>query len=265
LDILAFITIGINPNITGFSLPFIGPLMLSWHGFFGALGITSVLIWATRAAKKEGIDEDLIYGIAMWAIIGGLIGARAVHVIDSWSYYSAAPISILRIWVGGIGLMGGIFGATAAGSIYIWRHRLPLGKILDITVPGILIGQFVGRIGDIINGEHLSNFANLPWAFEYTHPDSPAYQLGPMHPAIAYEMLWDMIVFFVTYKLLGKLNPDGMVFFTYLALYGFGRFFIQFTRRDPVWIAGLQEAHFLSLGMLIIGLFVIASRARLKS
>lgn len=260
-----FITIGMDPNISGITVPILGQLIFSWHGLFTAVGITCVLIWAIRRAKKEGYDEDIIYGIAISAIIGGLIGARVVHVVDFWGYYSTHPEAILRLWAGGIGLMGGIIGATLGGSLYIWRHRYPFGKILDITTPGILIGQFVGRIGDIINGEHLANFLNQPWAMQYTHIDSPAYGRGPMHPAIAYEMILDVIIFVITYKLIGKIKPNGMVFATYLALYGLGRFFIQFTRMDSTWIAGLQEAHFLSLGMLITGVILLATKANLTS
>ena len=256
-----FIQIGMDPNISGMTVPILGPLIFSWHGLFTAIGISCVLIWAIRRAKKEGYNEDIIYGIAISAIVGGLVGARVVHIIDFWGYYSSNPDAILRVWAGGIGLMGGIIGATAGGSLYIWRHRYPFGRILDITTPGFLIGQFVGRIGDIINGEHLANFLNQPWAIQYTHPDSPAYGRGPMHPAIAYEMILDIIIFVITYKLIGKIKPDGMVFATYLVLYGFGRFFIQFTRKDSTWIAGLQEAHFLALGMLLTGLYILATKA----
>ena len=257
---LAFINIGINPNILHF-----GSLVLSWHGFFTALGILVIILLGARQAKRYGFDEDLVYGTAVWAILGGILGARIVHVIDFWSFYSTDPLAILRIWTGGIGLLGAIIGASIGGALYAWRYRYPVGRILDIATPGILLGQAVGRIGDIINGEHLANFTSSPWAFRYTHPDSPAFGLGPMHPAIAYEMILDVVVFFITYKLIGRLRPNGMVFFSYLVLYGTGRFLIQFVRRDDVWFAGLQEAHVLSLTMLIVGVIFLATRARLAS
>jgi phosphatidylglycerol:prolipoprotein diacylglycerol transferase len=86
-----------------------------------------------------------------------------------------------------------------------------------------------------------------------------------MHPAIAYEMGMDAAIFAITYWLIGRLRPDGMVFFVYLALYAAGRFFIQFIRRDAVWFAGLQEAHILTLGLLFVAVVVLATRARYVS
>ena len=81
---LLFVQIGMDPNISGMTLPIIGPLIFSWHGLFTAVGISCVLIWAIRLARKEGYNEDIIYGIAISAIVGGLVGARVVHVIDFW-------------------------------------------------------------------------------------------------------------------------------------------------------------------------------------
>jgi phosphatidylglycerol:prolipoprotein diacylglycerol transferase len=257
---LAVIRIGINPNI--FSS---GDFIISWHGFFTAIGILTVIIWARWQGRRNGIDDDTVYGTAIWAILGGIVGARLIHVLDFWDIYSQNPVAILRIWTGGIGLLGGIIGATLAGSIYAWRYRLPLGRMVDLLAPGLLIGQAIGRIGDIINGEHLATFTNKPWAFQYTNPESPGFGQNPMHPAVAYEMGLDALIFAITYWLIGRLRPDGMVFFVYLALYAAGRFFIQFLRRDAVWFAGLQEAHILALGLLFVAVVVLATRARYVS
>ena len=127
MNVLATINIGIDPNI--FEL---GPFLVTWHGFFTALGIAAVVLWAVYQGRKHGIHEDAIYGTAVWAVLGGLIGARLVHVVDNWDYYIQDPILILRIYEGGIGLLGGILGATIAGiflrmaaSLSGWPHGGP--------------------------------------------------------------------------------------------------------------------------------------------
>ena len=257
MGVLAVIRIGIDPNIFSSS-----GFIISWHGFFTAVGIAAVILWARWQGRQNNIDDDTIFGTAVWAILGGIVGARLVHVIDFWEIYSQDPLSILRVWTGGIGLLGAIVGAATVGSIYAWRNRYPLGRMVDLLAPGILIGQFIGRFGDIVNGEHLATFTDRPWAFQYTHPDSPAFGQNSMHPAIVYEMALDAVIFGITWWLIGRLRPDGMVFFVYLALYSLGRFFIQFLRRDAVWFAGLQEAHILSLAMLLVAVVVLATRAR---
>ncbi len=258
MNVLAAIDIGINPTIVE-----IGPFLVTWHGFFTALGIAAVVAWAAYQGRKHGIDEDAIYGTAVWAVLGGLIGARLIHVIDNWDYYATDPLLILRVYEGGIGLLGGILGATVAGSFYAWRHRYPVGRMVDLVTPGLLIGMFIGRIGDIINGEHLGETLVRPWAFLYTHPGSPANGEGPMHPVIAYEMALDAVIAVVTYLLIGRLRPDGSVFFLYLLMYGLGRFVIQFMRRDPIWIFGLQQAHLLALILVVIALGFLITRVRL--
>ncbi|MBI4236292.1 MAG: prolipoprotein diacylglyceryl transferase [Chloroflexi bacterium] len=254
---VAVIPIGMDPNIIQ-----AGGLLVSWHGFFSAVGILVVILWALRQGRRHGISDDAVYGTAVWAVIGGVIGARTLHVIDFWDYYSTQPLAILQVWTGGIALFGGIIGATIGGGLYAYLNKYPFGRMVDLVAPGILLGQMVGRIGDIINGEHLAKVSNLPWAFQYTHPNSPAFGEGPMHPAIVYEMVWDAIVFYITLKLIGRLRPDGMVFFVYLATYSLGRFLIQFLRRDAIWVAGLQEAHLLALLVLAVAVPVLAARAR---
>lgn len=258
MNVLAAINIGIDPTI--FEL---GPFLVTWHGFFTAVGIVAVVIWAVYMGRKHGIHEDAVYGTAVWAVLGGLIGARLVHVIDNWDYYATDLLLILRIYEGGIGLLGGILGATLAGTFYAWRHRYPVGRMVDLVTPGLLLGMFLGRFGDIINGEHLGETLVRPWAFLYTHPGSPANGEGPMHPVIVYEMALDAFIGIVTYFLIGRLRPDGSVFFMYLLMYGLGRFVIQFMRRDAVWFLGLQQAHLLAILLVVVALAFLITRVRL--
>ena len=260
MNVVANIQIGIDPNIGS-----VGPFLVTWHGFFTAAGIAAVVLWAVYQGRRHGIHEDAVYGTAVWAVIGGLSGARLVHVIDNWDYYIQDPLLILRIYEGGIGLLGGILGATVAGSFYAWRHRYPVGRMVDLVTPGLLLGMFIGRFGDIINGEHLGETLVRPWAFLYTHPSSPAFGEGPMHPVIVYEMALDAAIGVIAFLLIGKLRPAGSVFYLYLLMYGLGRFVIQFLRRDMVWVTdlGLQQAHLLSL--LLVGLalaFLLLRRVR---
>lgn len=277
---LAAIRIHIDPSLIN-----VGPVHLTWHGFFTFLGILTVVIFAARRASKHGIPEDAVYNTAAVAVIGGIVGARLFHVIDFWSFYVANPLQILNLLSGGIALTGGIIGATLAGMFWIWRTKLPLGLALDITAPAAPIGQMVGRIGDIINGEHFSTFTNLPWGFIYSHPGSPSFgrrdltgsdlnfdylapdgqvvEVAAQQPVIVYEMMWDVLIAGILIYMIGRIKPPGMVFASYLALYAVGRFTIQLMRQDDVWFAGLQEAHLLALGLLAVTVPILVAKARL--
>jgi phosphatidylglycerol:prolipoprotein diacylglycerol transferase len=208
----------------------------------------------------------VVYSTAIWAIIGGILGARTFHVIDRWDFYGENPGEIIAIWNGGIALYGAILGGFLGGAIYARLQGYPIGRLADLTAPALLIAQTIGRIGDIINGEHVSKATNFSWGFVYTHPDSLSNQVHGLlasHPVIAYEMIWNMLVLGVVWWLRGRIKPDGMLFVLYLALYSIGRFFITFLREDKTWVTGLQEAHLIAIVVIVVAVPLLVYRGRL--
>ena len=253
--------IGMDPNIFQ-----AGQFILTWHGFFSFVAVVISVVLCARWARSVDLEPDMVYSTAIWAIIGGILGARIFHVIDRWDIYSTNPAEVLAIWSGGIALFGAIIGGLAAGAIYAKTQGFPIGKLADLAAPAILIGQTIGRIGDIINGEHIAKVTDLPWGFVYSHPDSLSYQVHrslASHPVILYEMIWNMVVLAVVWKMRGRLQPDGMLFALYLSLYAFGRFFISFLREDKIWIAGLQEAHLIAIGVILVAVPLLVFRGNL--
>ena len=261
------IEIPFGPNL--FQL---GPVLLTWHGFFTFVAVVVAVVLIARWASRTG-REDLtsarVYDTAIWAVLGGIVGARLVHVIDRWDLYSQNPLQVFAIYQGGIGIIGAVLGGFAAGVIYTRIAHYPTGKLADLAAPAVLIAMAIGRIGDIINGEHCALVTDAFWGFVYTHPESPAgfcYNSIPspsMHPAVVYEMLWDLAIAGVLFwGLRDRLRPDGMLFVSFLLLYSVGRFFITFLREDKVWVAGLQEAQILSLVILAVTVPLLAYRAQ---
>lgn len=251
---IAAIEIPFNPNLVAG-----GNLSLSWHGLLSFVGVAAAIWMVGRAAKRDGLDQDLVYNTAIFGIIGGIIGARLVHVFDNWDIYGSDPGRIFAIWSGGIGLWGGILGGWIAGAAYAWIAKASVGKFMDIAAPAMFVAQTIGRVGDIINGEHWSRALDLAWGWYFTHPDSPA-RIGaerffgdperPVHPTVVYEMIWNMIGLFLITKLRGKLKPDGSIWMVYVTWYSVGRFTIQYLRLDDVKFWGLQEAHIIAILVL---------------
>lgn len=161
---------------------------------------------------------------------------------------------------GGIGLFGAIVGGSLSGYLAARRLGVPAGPIADLAAPGLLLGQAIGRIGDLINGEHLSLPTSLPWGVMYVHPDSPGSR-NPVHPAVGYELLWDLAVLGVLFGLRHRL-PAGGTYWSYLLLYSGGRFAISFLRLDPVQLFGLQLSQFVALGTAYAGAFALMRLAR---
>ena len=256
------VEIVIGPNLASFSA-----FVLSWHGFFSFIAVATAVFLVGRWAPMRGIHPDDVYSIAIWAIIGGILGARAVHVIDHWSFYQNAPGQILAIWSGGIGLWGGILGGFIGGVAYaLWRKH-PVGVIADLAAPAILLAQTIGRLGDIVNGEHCTKAWDFALAFVWQNPASDAARCAngigvSVQPVIAYEIIWNMLSLAVVWKLRNRIRPDGMLFALYLALYSIGRFGITFLREDRVWAFGMQEAHYIALIVLAITVPLLLIKAR---
>ena len=212
------ITIDIHPNL--FSGDLVGSFVVSWHGFLTFVAVLVAVVLVGRWAPMKGIDQDAIYSIAIWAIIGGIIGARLVHVIDNWDIYQDDPAQILAVWSGGIGLWGGILGGFIGGATYAYFAKQPVGVIADLTAPVLPFAQSIGRIGDIINGEHCAKPLDLFFGMRWTNAEAPAVQcanggaltMDYVHPVIVYEILWNMLSMVVLWLLRDRIHPDGMLF-----------------------------------------------------
>jgi prolipoprotein diacylglyceryl transferase len=258
------------------------PLQITWHGFFTAVG-TLVGIWlAVRWATRAGYSEDDTFSVAMWGVIGAIVGARLFHVVDQWDFYARDPISIIKVNEGGLAIYGTIVGGPIAGALYAWRKGLNVARLADIAAPPLILGMAIGRIGDIINGEHHGAHATgFPLAVVYTNPNTLGELGVPVHLAVGYEMVLDLLIFaglvwlargvirgpsgrFI-FNWQPRLPRDGMLFWTYLGVYSLGRFFIQFYRQDTPFAMGLSQAQLLSVltAMLAVWMLVFQmTRAR---
>ena len=256
------IELDLGPNLVT-----LGTFVLSWHGFFSFVAVATAVYLVGRWAPIRGIDPDTIYSIAIWAIIGGIVGARLVHVVDNWTFYSNSPGQIIAIWSGGIAVWGGILGGLIGGASYSLITHHPVGLIADLAAPAILLAQSIGRFGDFANGEHCAKATDFALGFIWTNPSSDARFCDngvgvAVQPVIAYEIIWNMLALFVIWRLRGRIKPAGMIFALYLALYSLGRFGISFAREDKIWALGMQEAHYIALLVLAITVPLLIIKAR---
>lgn len=246
------ITINIDPI-----LAMIGPFAVSRHGFFSAVGVLVGLWVAAQLVRQAGIGKEHVFNMAIWAVPAGVVGACLFHIADKFEYYAANPLAILAIQEAGLAIYGGLAGGVLAGVLYARRHNLPLGCFADAIAPALILGQAVGRIGDVINGEHRGLPADLPWSVVYTNPNTAGESGVAVHPAVGYEMVWDLAVFGALLWLQGRLPRSGMLFWIYVALYALGRFWIGFFREDTVVSFGLRQAQLIAIaGILAVGIYV---------
>ncbi|MBI2305229.1 MAG: prolipoprotein diacylglyceryl transferase [Chloroflexi bacterium] len=245
------ITIGIDPNL--FQL---GPFTVSWHGLLTAVGVLFGVWLAVAIAKRgnSGITEDDVYNMALWVVPGGIIGARLFHVVDKWGYYSLNPGAIFALHDGGLAVMGGIFGGVVTWLVYSRVKGIAIAPLAAPAAFGLIVGQIIGRMGCIINGDAYGIPTDLSWAFVYTNPGAYAPLGVPGHPTPVYEILWDLVVLGGLILLRRRMNHQGAIFLVYMAGYAFGRFFITFLRQNDIIFMGLKEAQLLSLLFMAISI-----------
>ena len=196
-----------------------------------------------------------------------------MHVVDRWEYYAAHPEQILFIWSGGIAVWGAAIGGVLAGYISARRRGdVPIGLGADAAAAGIGLGFAIGRIGDVINGEHWATAcrAALGICVSYTHPETLGqgtalapgdvrYVAEPVHLAVAYDMAWVALTVLLVLWLwrlrdAGRLRvPPGALFWIWAFLYGAGRFTVSNLRiGDPESLLGLRQDQLIGLAAMLV-------------
>jgi phosphatidylglycerol:prolipoprotein diacylglycerol transferase len=250
---LLVVFINVDPNVTT-----IGGFTLTWHGLFSAVGVIAGVAVGVRAAAEGGADEDGAYTLALWSVAGGIVGARLFHVIDNWSYYARNPGQIVLVNEGGIAIWGAIVGGVLTGFLYALVTRQKVAALADGGGLGLILGQAIGRIGDVINGEHHGVYFNALWAVVYTNPNTLGEVGIPVHLAVGYELIWDLLVFGLLLLLKRRWVGLGVMFWLYVFLYSVGRFWISFYRVDTIVAFGLRQAQIVSVVGIVVGGLMLA-------
>jgi len=258
IETLLSIDIGIDPTIVDK-----WGIEITWHGLFTALGVVVGVLVAAYFGRKAGYKEDHIYNAALALVIGGIIGARLLYVIENWSLFENDLAKIIEVNTGGISIYGALIGGLIGGWLYCLIARVPnLPKAADLGAIGGIIGMAVGRIGDIINGEHFAKTTDLAWGVVYTHENSPSVIAGhtaAQHPAVAYELLGDLVIFALLIFLFLRTQRSGLTFFAWVFLYGALRTAVSFLRLDDTVLGtGLRTAQLIGIGGMITGVLGIA-------
>src|SRR5450759_1221151 len=250
------IVIDLNPNLFR-----IGPFLITWHGVFAVLGILAAARLGLWLLEKDGVDTTRSADGGAWMVVSGLVGARLLYVWENFKLFAGGQLlRVFALTEGGISQWGGLFGAAVGAYIWARRSHFSFWKILDAAGAATMIGLAIGRIGDVINGEHHGTPTNLPWGVEYVNPNT-LWQPGlVVHPEVAYEMILTLVLLGALLPFHQRLKarlPDGALGLTYLGLYGLGRFFLSYLRTDPAVFAGLRQAQLASMLMFVIAVVEI--------
>jgi phosphatidylglycerol:prolipoprotein diacylglycerol transferase len=242
--------IGMDPNL--FS---VGPFVMTWHGIFSVLAIYVAVRICLYGFAARGVQLGNTETFAIVTIAGGIIGARLFYVIDHLGYFVERPLEVLAITEGGLAIYGAVIGGFLTVTVLCLLRGLPYGHVIDAIAPGLAMGQAVGRIGCLINGDAWGARTDWPFAVIYTNPDAiiPHRLLNvPTHPYPIYDMVMNLAIVAVLWRLRHLQLPPGALFAIFSMLYAATRFLISYVREERVWLWGLQQAQVVALVVLVI-------------
>jgi len=217
-----------------------GPLSIHMYGLMLLLAIAACIALTGYRWVRWGGDWDLIFRVAVWGVVFGIVGARAYHDLTSWNQVPSQWWGPFAVWQGGLGVWGGILLGCLAGAWIVRRAGQSIRLFMDAIAPGLLLAQGIGRWGNWFNQELYGKPTKLAWGLKIDpahQPQNAKYSLGPggtYHPTFLYEFIYDVAgvgILLAIDKYFRLKRPA--LFSLYVSYYCFGRFFEELLRIDP--------------------------------
>jgi phosphatidylglycerol:prolipoprotein diacylglycerol transferase len=263
-------------------------IAISPHGLGIAIGFgAGAYVFVNRDAPRRGITEDQAGRFVFWALIGAIVGARFFYVLAHFSEFDNVA-DMLAIWRGGISLIGGITGSVLFGLPLMRTYRLPFLRVMDAAAIGLPLGIVIGRIGDLIIGDHLGKPTSWLLAFTYEGGNLSSYaceagtctavlfgnqiqtitpegatfrgaadqllaQGVGVHQTALYDFVSTMVLVLVLLALSRVPRRTGVLFLTFAAWYGSVRIITDFLRVDKRFF-GLTGSQWASVAVVVISL-----------
>jgi phosphatidylglycerol:prolipoprotein diacylglycerol transferase len=264
-----------------FCIPWFGgnTFAIYWYGILASVGIFVGALYASRHVRMEGGDPDLVWDALLWVLIAGLVGGRlwyvAAEVIGGSTAYSLSdPLGIINPRGGGMNIFGGAFGGLIALLIYSRARKVDGWLVADAGLLGLLLGQGIGRFGNLINQELYGPPTNSDWFGMLIGPEQRLPQFRDLppetrfHPTMLYEAFWLFLTFAILFYIFWRYQPrivHGILSGTYLVMAGFGRFIIEAWRPDQptITLSGGTEvsiSRLLSMLYVLIGIIILLDR-----
>lgn len=247
----------INPILVS-----IGPFDIRYYGLVYAIGfiITYFLLrWVGRKGWIKNFTQDKSDILTIYIVLGAVIGARLLlFVFYHPATFITDPLEVLKIWHGGMSFHGGMIGSVVAGILFCRKYKIKFYQLGDFLVLPLAFFLFIGRIANFVNGELVGTKSSVPWCVVFDGHE------GCRHPSQVYEALKNLAIFFVlTFIYFKKKLKDGIIFWSFVLMYGVLRFIITFWRDDPRFL-GLSGGQYLSLAMAIIAIIFLFIMTRNK-
>ena len=240
----------------------IGNLKIYWYSIMILLGVIIGCYIVIKESKKYNISKEKMSDILFYTIIFGIIGARLYYVIFNLDYYLNNPVDIIKVWEGGLAIHGGIIAGILYLIYYTKKNNIKLLLMTDICIPGLLIGQALGRWGNFFNKEAHGPMVSLEYLKQLHLPKFiiNGININRIYyiPTFFYESIWCIIglIIILLFRRINKIKLGQITGF-YLIWYGIGRYVIESYRTDSLMINTLKQAQIISIIMILIGIILL--------
>lgn len=234
----------------------LGPLKVHWYGLMYLVGFLAFFLLGKYRARRDDYTikphevSDMLFYVALGVILGGRIGYILFY---GFADVLADPISIFRVWEGGMSFHGGLIGVLIAMALYARKLGTGFFNLADFAAPMVPIGLMTGRIGNFINGELWGRPTDGPWGMVFPHVDAV-----PRHASQLYEAgLEGLILFLLLWVYSSRPRKLGAVSGVFMVGYGLFRFIVEFAR-EPDSHLGFLLLDWMTMGQILCVPMVIA-------
>ncbi|MES9994443.1 MAG: prolipoprotein diacylglyceryl transferase [Candidatus Thiodiazotropha sp.] len=271
---------GIDPTLIS-----IGPVSIHWYGMMYVVGFLGGWWLGRLRVGKPGVVwsakqvDDIVFYIVIGVVLGGRIGYVLFYNLNS---FLANPVTLLKVWEGGMSFHGGLLGVLIAMWYFARRHGRGFFEATDFIAPLVTVGLGTGRIGNFINAELWGGVTDLPWGMRVpcevasdlcarVGVASDAVYSLPVHPSQLYEsFLEGLVLFLILWTFSSRPRPNMAVSGLFLICYGVFRFLVEFVRMPDQHIGylafdWLTMGQLLSLPMILFGILLFYLAYRMKA
>ncbi len=247
----------------------LGPLTLGFYGVGYVVALAVMLLVSRSEARRKGYDPALVTNAILVVGIFALVGARLYHVLGEWSTYADDPLRVILPPYAGLGLYGGIIGATVGIWVFLRDKDIPLGRALDVVVPGTLLAQGIARWGNFFNQELYGPPTDAPWGvtIECSHRiaqyacSAYPFETTGFHPLFFYESILTLtgglIALLLARRFTDRLRDGDLASF-WMIWYGSVRLLLESFREGWNWtLFGIPTA--MLLGVVLISAGVVTA------
>lgn len=229
----------------------IGPVTIHMYGLMIGIGFIVAYLICCHRAKKQGLDEDILWGILICSILGMLIGSRMIYYLVSLQDILKDP-SILWDFRNGYVVYGGIIFGVLFSFLYCKKKRVAFLEYFDLVMPAVSVAQGFGRIGCFFAGCCYGRETDSWFHIIYTHSQFAPNHV-PLLPTQLISSAGNFVIAGILFWYSKKNRTTGMVGAMYMILYSIGRFFIELFRNDYRGsVGGLSTSQWIAVGLVLL-------------